>query len=317
MTDVWKTRFLAQYWGESSRTGYLRGKEHWANHNKKTDDSPLHKHDLIHHQGVKGNYHMKILQKHNKPLDRQMHEATLIECSKANILMNSKGEYHGARVPRVVVEMGARTLTQEYSGTPSTTQTFPTKTSKKTTHPPGSPASPTPEEEEVLLEIQEWEEDIRNWEQQVRDTARTQRTLKPTKRTQESKDCNDNSSQEPSNANKRQKMTPGQEHNTLHPTNTTITHNITSTNSNITTTTPNNTHNTHSVHQTTTTPPTTTASHSTTQQPPPQRNEVPYPRNNSQRPPPPLQQMSQLLQQIPSKKIKTSLPRQHAPPPTE
>ena len=52
----------------------------------------------------------------SKPLSCQMHEATEIECSKAHVLLNSKGEYNGHRVPWVAVEVGSRVLTQEYRG---------------------------------------------------------------------------------------------------------------------------------------------------------------------------------------------------------
>ena len=83
----------AEYYGESARTGYLRGQEH-----------------------AQGPYSMSILRRHKTPLARQMHEATEIECSKAGIIMNSKGEFNGSRVPRVVIEVGARTLTTDYDG---------------------------------------------------------------------------------------------------------------------------------------------------------------------------------------------------------
>ena len=59
---------------------------------------------------------MAILRRHKKPLARQMHEATEIECSQADIMLNSKGEFNGHRVPRVVVEVGARVITQHYDG---------------------------------------------------------------------------------------------------------------------------------------------------------------------------------------------------------
>ena len=74
------------------------------------------KHDEVHHLGVQGSYSMCILRKHSKPLSCQMYEATEIECSKAHVLLNSKGEYNGHRVPWVTVEVGSRVLTQEYRG---------------------------------------------------------------------------------------------------------------------------------------------------------------------------------------------------------
>ena len=43
----------------------------------------------------------------------------MIENFKADIMMNSKGEFNGARVPRIIVEVGDRVITNEYSGNPS------------------------------------------------------------------------------------------------------------------------------------------------------------------------------------------------------
>ena len=106
----------AEYYGESARTTYLRGREHLKGQEKGAEDNPLNKHDHLHHQGVRGTYSMKVLRRHNAPLGRQIHEATEIELSKANVIMNSKGEFNGARVPRVTIEVGGKVLTGEYRG---------------------------------------------------------------------------------------------------------------------------------------------------------------------------------------------------------
>ena len=90
---------MLKYYEESSRTGYLHGREHSHGQANKLEDNPLWKHDEVHHLGVQGSYSMCILRKHSKPLSRQMHEATEIECSEAHVLLNSKGEYNGHRVP--------------------------------------------------------------------------------------------------------------------------------------------------------------------------------------------------------------------------
>ena len=37
--------------------------------------------------------------------------------SQANMLMNSKSEYNGQKIPRVTIEMGDRVLTTDYQGT--------------------------------------------------------------------------------------------------------------------------------------------------------------------------------------------------------
>ena len=83
---------------------------------KKLEDSALFKHDSIHHAGEPGLYNMKVLRTHRRPLSRQIQEATIIENSTADIVMNSKGEWNGQRVPRITVELGAKTLTEDYRG---------------------------------------------------------------------------------------------------------------------------------------------------------------------------------------------------------
>ena len=88
----------AKYYEETSQMGYLHGRELSHGQANKLEDNPLWKHDEVHHLWVQGSYSMCILRKHSKPLSRQMHEATEIECSKAHVLLNSKGEYNGSQL---------------------------------------------------------------------------------------------------------------------------------------------------------------------------------------------------------------------------
>ena len=106
----------ATYYGESSRTPYLRGREHLQGQTRHLEENPLYKHDVVHHLGVKGGYSMRVLRRHKAPLSRQLHEATEIELSKDKIIMNSKGEYNCARLPRITVEVGKKVLTADYRG---------------------------------------------------------------------------------------------------------------------------------------------------------------------------------------------------------
>ena len=112
----------AQYCGESARTGYTRGREHLKGHVKGLESNALAKHDSVHHGGTYGDYSMKILRRHDKPLSRQIHEATVIDNNSAMIMMNSKGEFLGQRIPRVTVEMGDRQYIQDYNGSHTTLQ---------------------------------------------------------------------------------------------------------------------------------------------------------------------------------------------------
>ena len=76
----------AHYYGESSRTGYIRGKEHHQGHMSKAETNPLAKHDAAHHGGTQSEYSMRVVRTHRKALERQIHEATCIQSSKADIL---------------------------------------------------------------------------------------------------------------------------------------------------------------------------------------------------------------------------------------
>ena len=59
---------------------------------------------------------MKVLLRHKTPFTRQIQEATEIELSRTQYLINSKGEFNSARIPRVTVEVGDRAVVREYRG---------------------------------------------------------------------------------------------------------------------------------------------------------------------------------------------------------
>ena len=98
----------SEYVGESSRTAFLRGAEHLADLASRSEKSPLWKHCTEEHAGVEVQFRMRVVRKHRTPLTRQIQESVEIENSAANILMNSKGEYNGSRIPRIVVEVGEK-----------------------------------------------------------------------------------------------------------------------------------------------------------------------------------------------------------------
>ena len=101
-----KRMIRSEYTGETSRTGYLRGREHLDGLDKKKEDNPLWKHCAVVHNGEKVSFKMKIVRSHKTPLTRQIHEAVEINYSSAANVMNSKGEWNGAKIPRVVIEVG-------------------------------------------------------------------------------------------------------------------------------------------------------------------------------------------------------------------
>ena len=61
-------------------------------------------------------FKMKVVRGHKTPLSRQIHESIEIENSKADFLMNSKGEYNGSRIPRIVIEVGDKVETEDWPG---------------------------------------------------------------------------------------------------------------------------------------------------------------------------------------------------------
>ena len=96
----------AEYTGETSRTAYLRGREHWEGLESQKEKNALWKHCVEKHGGTKVNFSMKVLRSHKTPLSRQVHESVEIDSSKADIVMNSKGEWNGSRIPRIIIEVG-------------------------------------------------------------------------------------------------------------------------------------------------------------------------------------------------------------------
>ena len=70
------------------------------------EDNALWKHCVTEHGGTKVKFGMKVLRSHRSPLTRQIQESVEIEYSKADIIMNSKGEWNGSRIPRIVIEVG-------------------------------------------------------------------------------------------------------------------------------------------------------------------------------------------------------------------
>ena len=69
----------AEYTGESSRTSYLRGKEHMEGLEKESDDNALWKHCVTEHSGEKVKFGMKVLRSHRSPLTRQIQESVETE----------------------------------------------------------------------------------------------------------------------------------------------------------------------------------------------------------------------------------------------
>ena len=83
--------------------GYCRGLDHAEAHRRQDPKNAMGKHTWGHHLGVIPRYEMVVVKKHRSPIGRQIGEAVMIEMSKAEGIMNSKGEWNGSKIPRKVV----------------------------------------------------------------------------------------------------------------------------------------------------------------------------------------------------------------------
>ena len=92
------------YVGESARSLYERGKEHWRDFKNKHEDSHILKHHQIHHGGLGDpSFHLRPIKFLNAPLTRQISEAVRIERMGEDILLNSKGEYNRCTLGRLTI----------------------------------------------------------------------------------------------------------------------------------------------------------------------------------------------------------------------
>ena len=108
-----KTGTRAEYTGESSRTAYLRGCEHQDGLRQRSDKNAMWKHCVEHHESEEVLFKMKVIRGHKSPLTRQVHEGVEIGHSTATVIMNSKSEWNGTRIPRIVVEVGEQIHEEE------------------------------------------------------------------------------------------------------------------------------------------------------------------------------------------------------------
>ena len=93
-----------KYFGESARSGFQRGLEHYKALQNEDGKSPLVKHWKEEHGSQEWAFQMKIMASHKTPLLRQATEGYNISTFKGNLILNSKGEWRGNLPPRMVVE---------------------------------------------------------------------------------------------------------------------------------------------------------------------------------------------------------------------
>ena len=100
---------LALYIGQTSRTGYERGREHLEGLKKKNENNPLYKHVADkHNDDTNVKFRMTVVKKHFSAFSRLVHEAIKIELisknSKLVEVLNSRSEIGRVVLPRLVVE---------------------------------------------------------------------------------------------------------------------------------------------------------------------------------------------------------------------
>ena len=91
---------VTNYEGETGRNVFSRGLEHGLT------SSVLWKHCMIQHSRRQVSFRMDVLKTFKLPLERQNFEGVRVKCSEADILMNSKNEFHQPSIVRVVAFRG-------------------------------------------------------------------------------------------------------------------------------------------------------------------------------------------------------------------
>ena len=97
---------LTEYEGESGYNAFTRGCEHEDALRLKDQENALYKHCVLEHGGRRADFSMRALGSFQGCLERQVNEAVRIGSSKAEVLMNSKAEFHQAPLVRVMTVVG-------------------------------------------------------------------------------------------------------------------------------------------------------------------------------------------------------------------
>ena len=99
-------RKVVDYEGETGSNPYSRGLEHQDSLRNEVEESPLWKHCTLEHGGEKVDFCMTALKSFRSCLKRQVNESVRISSSQADILLNSKNEFHQAPMTRLVAFTG-------------------------------------------------------------------------------------------------------------------------------------------------------------------------------------------------------------------
>ena len=115
---------IAEYTGETSRSLFCRGREHYSGLLNEDIDNPLWKHSVLHHNGEKQVFTMALIRKHLTAFSRQMDEEVLINEGERDVCLNSKSEWNGVKIPRLVTKVRNKVNQVDLNGAPITAPTF-------------------------------------------------------------------------------------------------------------------------------------------------------------------------------------------------
>ena len=108
------------YVGETSKSLYERGKQHWKDFKNKHEDSHILKHHQVHHGGRgEPSFHLRPVRYFKTALTRQIAEAVLIQRWGEDRVLNSKAEFNRCKISRLTLgeeddEDKWRTIQEEY-----------------------------------------------------------------------------------------------------------------------------------------------------------------------------------------------------------
>ena len=112
--DKIKSMKIHKYIGETSRSGFERGWEHWQDLQELSSRSHMLKHIVNYHQEEdhdKIKFGMKVVAYTRTSFERQIREAVLIQQERNNnFIMNSKSEYNRSALPRITTQMGEQDI---------------------------------------------------------------------------------------------------------------------------------------------------------------------------------------------------------------
>ena len=106
---------LHMYIGESSRSSYIRGKNHLDDARLLSTSSHMLKHYLDQHLDDRPEdmiFMMKVLSFKRSAYERQVHESVLIQQNKNHMLLNSRSEFNRCSIPRLTVKLGDKEMTE-------------------------------------------------------------------------------------------------------------------------------------------------------------------------------------------------------------